>query len=102
MNHQTPPQRADLASAATLTLPSTQNASCAPSSARPGSDPGTKRAVVTRDPRRGLLGIDDHRLTPAWLLCMIEAGILEEVSKGSGFKASRNRYLPAGVSQQVQ
>jgi hypothetical protein len=41
-----------------------------------------------------VLAIDDHRLTAAWLLRMVEARILELIKKGAGLKASRYRYLP--------
>jgi len=39
-----------------------------------------------------VLGVEDHHTTASWLFCLVSAGVLIEVSKGAGMKASRYRY----------
>jgi hypothetical protein len=39
------------------------------------------------------LGVDNYRQTAGWLFCMVQAGVLQEVSKGAGCHASRYRFI---------
>ena len=39
-----------------------------------------------------VLGVEDFHTTARWLFCLVSAGVLAEISKGAGTKASRYRY----------
>jgi len=41
-----------------------------------------------------VLNVEDHHTTADWLFCMVGGGILNEVSKGKGWRASRYIYCP--------